>query len=331
MQSRPLNRPLSRLLVLLLASAGAMTGVVTAPASAAVCGSGAGAGVSVVVDFTGNPDGGGATSACDPGGAGDAAREVFGRHYALQDDPREQGYVCRIDGHPASGDCRQTDGYWGLFHSDGRDGRWTYASVGVDGLSVPDGGSVAFAWQNGGGTDHPRIAPPVTRDDAQSSGGESSGTSPSRSSSPSPSGASSSSRPSSTPSTPASTSPSTSTSGAPAAGNGDARRLRRQADREADRQARATARADEGRAARVAERREAEAADRRREARRERRQGDGEETAADRPAPDVDPPAAAADAAAGQVPTWLTVLVLGAMAALAVLLAVLRRRAARTG
>jgi hypothetical protein len=52
-----------------------------------------------------------------------------------------------------------TDAYWGLFWSDGSGG-WVYSSEGVDALSIPDGGSVAFAWQDGGARDQPGVAPP---------------------------------------------------------------------------------------------------------------------------------------------------------------------------
>ena len=49
--------------------------------------------------------------------------------------------------------------YWGLFWSDGSPVTWTYSSEGVGGLNVPDGGCVAFAWQDGGDQDCPAPAP----------------------------------------------------------------------------------------------------------------------------------------------------------------------------
>ena len=44
--------------------------------------------------------------------------------------------------------------YWGLYWSNGTSGSWSYSSLGVGSLTVPAGGSVAFAWQGG-----PRVRP----------------------------------------------------------------------------------------------------------------------------------------------------------------------------
>ena len=49
--------------------------------------------------------------------------------------------------------------YWGLFWSNGTSGKWTYATTGVSGLSVPKGGFVAFSWQNGGAAEPARRRP----------------------------------------------------------------------------------------------------------------------------------------------------------------------------
>ena len=52
-----------------------------------------------------------------------------------------------------------TNAYWGLYWSDGKSGKWTYSSSGVGGTSVPNGGFLAFSWQNGGSADPPGAAP----------------------------------------------------------------------------------------------------------------------------------------------------------------------------
>ena len=65
---------------------------------------------------------------------------------------RQPGFVCRINGQPASDPCVNTppvDAYWGLWWSDGTSGTWTYSSVAAGSLTIPDGGYVAFAWQSG--------------------------------------------------------------------------------------------------------------------------------------------------------------------------------------
>ena len=156
-------RVLARLVAaaLVVAAAGlAVPGA--APAQAAMCGSSTG--VNVVVDFTGNPDGGGATTSCDADGGGKAASHVFSHAgYALTYASREPGFVCRVSGAPQSAGCvnaSPADAYWGLFWSDGTDGRWHYSSSGVGSTSVPAGGSLAFVWQDGGTQDNPPVAAP---------------------------------------------------------------------------------------------------------------------------------------------------------------------------
>lgn len=146
-----------------LVATAAGSGLAASPdAAAAVC-SGA-SGVSVVVDFSGNPDGGGVTTSCAADGAGRSASRVFpSAGYPLTYAQREPGFVCRISGAPSSDPCQvasPTDAYWGLFWSDGRDGAWHYATAGVGGIKVPQGGSLAFVWQDGGARDTPPVAPP---------------------------------------------------------------------------------------------------------------------------------------------------------------------------
>jgi hypothetical protein len=128
------------------------------PAAAATCSSSGG--VSVVVDFS--KLGGGIAGTCVAGGGGDSAGSLFEQDHDLTRVARFPGAVCKVDATPADMQCQNMpadDAYWGLFWSDGSGG-WVYSSEGVDSLDVPDGGSVAFAWQDGGGRDLPGIAPP---------------------------------------------------------------------------------------------------------------------------------------------------------------------------
>jgi hypothetical protein len=137
------------------AGAGGVVGVGASPAQAAPCtGS---TGVTVVVD---------------PGALGGAVRQdcvsSSGRAAALFEAAgdsltyvtTQSGFVCRVNGAPASDPCDRTPpatAYWGLFWSDGKSGTWSYASSGVSGQIVPDGGYVAFAWQSGSGQDQPDV------------------------------------------------------------------------------------------------------------------------------------------------------------------------------
>lgn len=107
-----------------------------------------GHGVSVVVEF--HQLGGRDLVRCDPGGGGRTAARLLERQgiattYVL----RQPGFLCRLDGVPATDPCVNTppeDAYWSLWWSDGSVARWRYASSGVDSLDVPDGGSLALVW-----------------------------------------------------------------------------------------------------------------------------------------------------------------------------------------
>ncbi|KQP64229.1 hypothetical protein [Nocardioides sp. Leaf285] len=145
--------------------------LVPAPASAASCTGGEGA--SAVVDF--KELGGGIAQLCVPGGGGDSAQEVFEAagvdlaYVAGQGD-----FVCTVQGKPAEQTCQRTPpatAYWSLWVSDGTSGSWTYATRGVSGLTVPEGGSVAFAWVDGSGSDQPGVAPARYDEPAGGSGG----------------------------------------------------------------------------------------------------------------------------------------------------------------
>ena len=147
-----MRRLIARLAAAVLATAAAGLGFVagtSAPADAAAC-SGA-SGVTVVVDH--GALGGGVDQVCNPSGGGNAASSNFtGAGFALTYVQSQPGFVCRINGQPASAACVNTpptNAYWGLFWSDGKSGSWSYASMGAGSLTIPDGGYVAFAWQTG--------------------------------------------------------------------------------------------------------------------------------------------------------------------------------------
>ncbi|NPC95655.1 hypothetical protein [Nocardioides sp. zg-DK7169] len=138
-----------------------LAGLPTAPsAGAATCTDGRG--VSVVVDF--GALGGGVQDTCDADGGGKSAATIFADSgVALTYAQRAAGFVCRVEGVPSSDPCinaAPADAYWGLWWSDGRTGTWVYSSIGTSSLTVPAGGSVAFAWNSGART-QPGVAPPV--------------------------------------------------------------------------------------------------------------------------------------------------------------------------
>jgi len=144
-----------RRLIVVLVVAGA--GFVPGPATAA--GYCSGSGVNVVVDY--GALGGGIAKGCDASGTRNAAQAFEDTGHHLSYAQRQPGFVCRVDGVPASDPCVNTspaDAYWGLYWSDGTSG-WKYSSVAVGSLSVPAGATVAFSWQNGGDADPPGTAP----------------------------------------------------------------------------------------------------------------------------------------------------------------------------
>ncbi len=151
------SRALRALPVAALLGAAAVT-LPAAPAHAAACSPGVG--VTVVVEF--DSLGGGNNVACDPGGAGDPAKVVTERvGFGLDYVASQPGFVCRVDGKPASDPCQRTppqDAYWGLFWSDGKGG-WKYSSTSAGSLQVPAGGSIGWRFQDGGATDYPATAP----------------------------------------------------------------------------------------------------------------------------------------------------------------------------
>lgn len=141
-------------------TAAAVPLVVAAPATATTCDPGSG--VSVVVDF--KSLGGGVQTVCDAAGGGTKASTLFTRNgFELSYAQRQPGYVCRVEGVPTSDPCVNTSpasAYWGLWWSDGKSGKWTYASLGAQSLTIPAGGSVGFAWDDVDGSVTPGAAPP---------------------------------------------------------------------------------------------------------------------------------------------------------------------------
>lgn len=139
-----------------------LAGLVAAPAAPALAGGGycTAGGVSVAVDF--HSLGGGVRQGCAASGGGSSAAANFGAAgFSLTRVDNFDGAVCKVDGQPASASCHNmppANAYWALFWSDGTSG-WRYSSTSVDGLKVPNGGTVAFSWQDGGSTTPPGIAP----------------------------------------------------------------------------------------------------------------------------------------------------------------------------
>lgn len=131
-------------------------GTVPAPASAVYC---SGSGVHVVVDF--GALGGGVRTGCyaTTGRAyGDDA--VTGAGFSLAWTMDYPDVVCKVSGAPASEPCKSmppADAYWGLFEAHGSG--WTYSQVGIRGVRLNPGDSIALAWQDGGDTDQPDAAP----------------------------------------------------------------------------------------------------------------------------------------------------------------------------
>lgn len=156
---------LRRLLVAvaLLVGATATPWLAIAPAHAAGC-SGSG-GVTVVVDFA--QLGGGLTAGCDSSAEGQRARAILAdAGYSLTMATKSPGFVCRVNGAPASDPCvdaAPADRYWSVWWADGTGGNWVYSSRGVDSLRVPDGGYVALAWHQGTGRSQPPATVPASR------------------------------------------------------------------------------------------------------------------------------------------------------------------------
>lgn len=148
-----MRRFLVRVLAVTLLGVAAGPAALVVPAHAAACAGGQG--VTVVV---------GSRIACDSDGGGRAASNFADAGHQLTYASRAPGFVCRVDGAPASDPCLEAspaDAYWALFWSDGTSGTWIYSSVGVTSLKVPRGGSVAFVFQDSQSRTWPPVAPTV--------------------------------------------------------------------------------------------------------------------------------------------------------------------------
>jgi hypothetical protein len=117
-------------------------------------------GVTVIVDFRGLA--GGTVVRCAPGAPAsglDALREAG---FDVRGVARFPGFVCRIDGAPASSTCLDTpppDAYWSYWTAP-RGGSWTYSDTGAA-SRTPTPGSVE-GWSFSDGRDAaPRLAPPA--------------------------------------------------------------------------------------------------------------------------------------------------------------------------
>lgn len=145
-----MRRLTTLLAALILGSAAGVVGTVTT-ATAAACAPGTG--VTVVVE---------GQVRCDSNGGGDAASNFTGAGHSLTYVSSQPGMVCRVDGAPASAGCVNAppaNKYWGLFWSDGKTGAWKYSSLGVGALNVPQGGWVAFVFQNSNTKRYPAVTP----------------------------------------------------------------------------------------------------------------------------------------------------------------------------
>lgn len=154
-----MRRILARVAAAAVLAVAAYAGIPTAPASAAGCSTDHG--VTVVVDF--HQLGGGVQTACVSDGGGQTASQLFpAAGFPLTYVQRQPGFVCRVSGKPADDPCANTppaDAYWGLYWSDGKSGRWAYATSGAGGQHVPDGGYVGFSWQGSGDSVPPGSTP----------------------------------------------------------------------------------------------------------------------------------------------------------------------------
>lgn len=150
---------LARLAAAALVAAAAIA-VPTPPTAYAAACTGSG-GVTVVVDY--GSLGGGVGQACVGGGL--ASEQFPAAGYPLDYVQGEAGFVCRVKGAPADDPCTETSSeraFWSLWTTDGKSGRWSFATRGVTQLRVPEGGAVAFSWDDVAGYRPPTVTAPVT-------------------------------------------------------------------------------------------------------------------------------------------------------------------------
>ncbi len=153
--NRRSTQHLAGLVAAALVAAAGLVGLSASAASAATCSS---SGISTVVDAN-DGAGGGVSTKCDRVTGSRKAAAVF-RDVGVSMERNQDGSVCKVDGKPSNAVCgRLGTTYWALFWSDGSGGSWTYSDFGVDGLTVPKNGSVAWAWQGSSGRRQPSVAP----------------------------------------------------------------------------------------------------------------------------------------------------------------------------
>lgn len=133
-------------------------GSAPAPAGAAYCSA---QGVHVAVDF--GSLGGGVRTGCHPtDGRAYGDSVVEGAGFSLSWTMDFPDVVCRVNGAPADSSCKSMppgNAYWGIFEAHGNG--WKYSQVGIRGVRLDPGDSVALVWQDGGGTRSPSVAPGV--------------------------------------------------------------------------------------------------------------------------------------------------------------------------
>lgn len=142
-----------------LVAAAGLVGLTSGTAHAAVCSR---TGISAVVDFNDGAGGGVSTRCVAASGSKGAAAVFAAAGHTMRRNT--DGSVCQVDHKPANADCQHLGSqYWALWWSDGTNGQWVYSQQGVDNLTVPKNGSVAWAWQGPSGRRQPGAAPPVVR------------------------------------------------------------------------------------------------------------------------------------------------------------------------
>jgi len=146
---------LAALVVAVFVAAAGLVAISPTAALAAQCSQG---GVSVVVDFR-HGAGGGVETACNESGGGKYASAIFRQSgFPLECVGGTCGFVCKVKQAPSNANCSETapaNAYWGLFWAKKGSTSWIYSSSGVSTLNIPEGGAVAFAFQDGGNTDYP--------------------------------------------------------------------------------------------------------------------------------------------------------------------------------
>lgn len=119
-------------------------------------------GVTVVVDF--QHLGGGAVVRCAPGDPSSGLAALDAAGFRVDQVANQPGFVCRIDGlpGPADEDCADTPpakAYWGYSYAQ-RGGSWNYSGSGAHVRDPAVGTVEGWAFNGGGGSTQPTIAPP---------------------------------------------------------------------------------------------------------------------------------------------------------------------------